>query len=217
MFISYYIIILKLRMSLEYLKHLFITKYDEIYNVNNNNKTDIELSTELENFIYMLLEDYDKNEVMYIIKELFHIEFKYIDEDEENIQNIICRNDNEFRKAVKDKYKTCIICNNYDCHMSSYQVAHIFDFSKCENIEEKYDINNGLLMCANMHKYFDDSLLKFVIDGVVDYNYIVKIVFCDSMIDYGFYKKYNGKQIQLNKKNIIYIEKKNNSNKTICS
>ena len=101
--------------------------------------------------------------------------------------------------------------------MSSYQVAHIFDFSKCENIEEKYDINNGLLMCANMHKYFDDSLLKFVIDGVVDYNYIVKIVFCDSMIDYGFYKKYNGKQIQLNKKNIIYIEKKNNSNKTICS
>ena len=35
MFIIYYIIILKLRMSLEYLKHLFITKYDEIYNVNN--------------------------------------------------------------------------------------------------------------------------------------------------------------------------------------
>ena len=72
-----------------------------------------------------------------------------------------------------------------------------------------------------MHKRFYKFLLKFIIDGVVDGiindNYIVKIVFCDSMIDYGFYKKYNGKQIQLNKENIIYIEKKNNSNKNIYS
>ena len=68
-----------------------------------------------------------------------------------------------------------------------------------------------------MHKRFDKFLLKFLVDGIINDNYIVKIVFSDSMIDYGFYKKYNGKQIQLNKENIIYIEKKNNSNKTICS
>jgi predicted restriction endonuclease len=210
-------------MSLEYLKQLITTKYNEIYNVDSN-KTDIQLSTEMENFIYMLLEEYDKNEVMYIIKELFDIEFKYIDEDEdeENIQNKICRNDEEFKKTVKDRYKTCIICdNNSECDESVYEVAHILDFSKCETELEKYDVNNGLLMCANMHKRFDKFLLKFVIDGVVDgiinNNYIVKIMFCDSMIDYGFYKKYNDKEIQLNKENIIYIKKKNNSNKTICS
>jgi predicted restriction endonuclease len=171
-----------------------------------------------------MLEEYDKNEVMYIIKELFDIEFKYIDEDEdkENIQNKICRNDEEFKKAVKDRYKTCIICdNNSECDESVYEVAHILDFSKCETELEKYDVNNGLLMCANMHKRFDKFLQKFVVDGVVDGiindNYIIKIVFCDSMIDYGFYKKYNGKTLQLNKENIKYIEKKNNSNKTICS
>lgn len=37
------------------------------------------------------------------------------------------------------------------------------------------------------------------------------------MINYGFYKKYNDKEIQLNKENIIYIEKKNNSNKNVSS
>jgi len=72
-----------------------------------------------------------------------------------------------------------------------------------------------------MHKRFDKFLLKFIVDGVVDGiindNYIVNIVFSDSMIDYGFYKKYNYKEIQLNKENIIYIEKKNNSNKNVSS
>ena len=67
-----------------------------------------------------------------------------------------------------------------------------------------------------MHNYFDDSLLKFVLDGSNDDNYLVKLVFCDTMCDYMFYKKYNGKKILFNKENIIYIEKKNNSNKNIC-
>ena len=192
-------------MSLVHIKQLINNKYNEIYDINNT-KSDIDISSDLECFIYDLLEKYDKHKVMYFIKELFDIEFKY--EDALKLQ--VCRNDDEFKKAVKDKYKTCIICDSSDCHKSSYQVAHIFDFSKCETELEKYDVNNGLLMCSNMHKYFDDSLLKFVLDSVYDDIYLVKIVFCESMCDYTFYKKYNGKQLQFTKENIMYIEKKNN-------
>ena len=198
-------------MSLAYIKQLVSNKYEEIYNVNNNN-SDIYKSNEIEYFIYNLLENYDKNKVMYIIKDLFEIEFEYSNE----LQTQVCRNDDEFKKAVKDRYKTCIICDIYDCHKSSYQVAHIFYFSKCETEVEKYDVNNGILLCSNMHKYFDDSLLKFVLDGECDDNYLVNIVFCNTMCDYMFYKKYNGKKILFNKENILYIEKKNNSNKNIC-
>ena len=198
-------------MSLAYIKQLVSNKYEEIYNVNNNNP-DIYKSNEIEYFIYNLLENYDKNKVMYIIKDLFEIEFEYSNE----LQTQVCRNDDEFKKAVKDRYKTCIICDIYDCHKSSYQVAHIFDFSKCETEEDKYNVNNGILLCSNMHKYFDDSLLKFVVDSECDDNYIVNIVFCDTMSDYMFYKKYNGKKILFNKENILYIEKKNNINKNIC-
>ena len=194
-------------MSLGYIKRLVNNKYDELYNGDDTIQDDI-ISKEIENFIYELLDKYDKNKVMYFIKELFDIEFKYIDDNQLKLQ--VCRNDDEFRKAVKDKYKTCIICDVNDCHKSVYEVAHIFDFSKCDNDDEKYDINNGLLMCSNMHKYFDDFLLKFDLDSVNGDNYLVKIVFCDTMNEYSFYKKYNGKQIQFNKENLLYLERKNN-------
>jgi predicted restriction endonuclease len=198
-------------MSLSHIKQLINNKYNEVYDINNINinksKTDINVSTEMEWFIYDLLEKYDKNKVMYFIKELFDIEFKY----EDSLKLQVCRNDYEFRKAVKDKYKNCIICDkNSECDESVYDVAHIFDFSKCETELEKYDVNNGIILCANMHKRFDKSLLKFVIDSVYDDIYLVKIVFCEKLCDYMFYKKYNGKQLQFTKENIMYIEKKNN-------
>jgi len=192
-------------MSLEHIKKLVNNKYNDINNINNT-KSYIDISSEMECFIYDLLEKYDKDKVMYFIKELFDIEFKY----EDSLKLQVCRNDDEFKKSVTDRYKTCIICDTNDCHKSSYQVAHILDFSKCETELEKYDINNGLLMCSNMHKYFDDSLLKIILDSVYDDIYLFKICFCESMSDYMFYKKYNGKQIKFTKENIMYIEKKNN-------
>ena len=197
-------------MSLAYIKQLLSNKYEEIYNINN---TDIYKSNKIEYFIYNLLENYDKNKVMYIIKDLFEIEFEYCDD----LQLQVCRNDDEFRKAVKDKYKTCIICDTYsECDESVYEVAHILDFSKCETEEEKYDVNNGIRLCANMHKRFDKFSLKFVIDDKCDDNYLVNIVFSEKLCDYMFYQKYNGKQILFNKKNIEYIKKKNNYNKKLC-
>ena len=165
---------------------------------------------------------------MYFIKELFDIDVQYIEEDihKENTQLNICRNDNEFKKEVHNLYKTCIICDIGDCHKSAYEVAHIWDFAKCDSNESKYDVNNGILLCANMHKYFDSKcgLLKFElisnINSDTNNTNMCKVVFCESISDSSYYKKYNGKQIKFNKKNIMYLEKKNleqsNNNKTIC-
>lgn len=34
-------------------------------------------------------------------------------------------------------------------------LQHIKEFSKCLTNNEKYDINNGILLCKNMHSLFD--------------------------------------------------------------
>ena len=213
-------------MSLENIKKLVYNKYIEIYNIKNED----EKSKNLEEFIYDSLDKYNKNKVMYFIKELFDIDIQYIEEDlyiSENTQQKICRNDEEFKKAVHDLYKTCIICDIGDCHKSAYEVAHIWDFAKCDSNESKYDVNNGILLCANMHKYFDSKcgLLKFELINTDSNNdntnntSICKVVFCESVSNSSYYKKYNGKQIKFNKQNIMYLEKKNLENfdnKLLC-
>jgi predicted restriction endonuclease len=205
-------------MSLEYINELVNNKYNEVYNIETINNNELSIAQKLEQFIYDNLNKYNKTKFIYFIEHYFNIEIEYI---EDNITNIdtnelkICRNDEEFKKAVNDLYKTCIICDVGDCHKSAYEVAHILDFSKCETINEKYDVNNGILLCANMHKYFDskNELLKFnIISNIIDDSNIVicKIVFCDSLLTSNYYKKYNGKQIKFNKQNILYLNKKYN-------
>ena len=39
--------------------------------------------------------------------------------------------------------------------------AHIQPYSKCINQIEKYDINNGILMCRNHHRLFDAGYFTF--------------------------------------------------------
>ena len=197
--------------SIENIKNSIYNKYCEIkdkYDEETYNMFDIFT----ENILNKYKDNIYENVVLYFLKYYFDIEYQVSEEKEiEDSTHVqVCRNDDEFKKRVKDRFKTCIICDIYECHKSSYQVAHIFDFSKCKTEVEKYDVNNGILLCSNMHKYFDDSLLKFVLDGECGDNYLVKIVFSDTMCDYMFYKKYNGKQILFNKENIEYIKKKNN-------
>ena len=202
-------------MSLEHIKELFNNKYDELCNIKNED----EKAKNLELFIYDCLDKYNKNKVMYFIKELFVIDIQYIEEDSyetqinQKTQMKICRNDDEFKKAVHDVYKTCIICDIGDCHKSAYEIAHIWDFAKCNSEESKYDVNNGILLCANMHKYFDSKcgLLKLqpILNEDSNDTFICKVVFCDSISDSNYYKKYNGKLIKFNKQNIMYLEKKN--------
>ena len=63
------------------------------------------------------------------------------------------RNDKEFRKSVRERYNNKCIITGYD--VAVCDVAHIKDFSNCTTDYEKYDINNGILLCKNMHSLFD--------------------------------------------------------------
>ena len=203
--------------SIVYIKDNIYKKYIE-----TKNKDDEDTYLDVIEFINTILEDYKNSSLLNIvhslINEYFDIEYDIIDNlnYKNKEQKKINREDAFFKLKVWERDKNCIICDIYDCYKSSYQVAHIFDFSKCETEEEKYDVNNGILLCSNMHNYFDDLDLKFVVDDKCNDNNLVNISFCDTMSDYIFYEKYNGKKILFNKENIEYIKKKNNYNKKLC-
>jgi hypothetical protein len=70
-----------------------------------------------------------------------------------------------FREAlIKSNTCKCAICN---INIKEVLVAsHIKEFSECEN-EERYDIRNGLLFCANHDKLFDRHIISFDEDGKI--------------------------------------------------
>jgi predicted restriction endonuclease len=127
---------------------------------------------------------------------------------ENNLKTSIARDDNEYRELVKQRFGKCIICQKKECHISCCQVAHIYDFSKCvKNNDEvsKYDVNNGLLMCANTHLMFDKHLLKLKIIDVN--NAMVSIEIDKTLKDCNIYR-YNGQIIIIFKENMKYLEKR---------
>jgi hypothetical protein len=215
-------------MSIEHIKKLVINKYEEyktIYKEFNENNEDNEIFIDLDIFICNLLSEYDENKVMYLISKYFYNENKIIETKHNETPKYKelkeRRNDSKFIYGVKTRDKACIICNIDDCHKSSYQVCHIFDFSNCETDQEKYDINNGILLCSNMHKYLDSklNLLNFDIipeqtkcNSSILEHYIVKVSFNNELSSFTFYKKYNGKEIKFNKDNIFYFNKRNKFN-----
>jgi predicted restriction endonuclease len=136
---------------------------------------------------------------------------------EDNRKTSIARDDNEYRELVKQRFGNCIICQNKECHISCCQVTHIYDFSKCikDNDEKsKYDINNGLLMCANTHLFFDKHLLKL---KIIDANNAMVSIEIDKTLknNWNIYR-YNGQIITLFKENMKYLEKRySNTGNTI--
>jgi predicted restriction endonuclease len=69
-------------------------------------------------------------------------------------------------------------------------------------------LNNGLLLCANMHSYFDKHLLKL---KIIDYNNCIVSVQIDKKLKDCQIYKYNGLIITLLSENIKYIEKRYSS------
>ncbi len=71
----------------------------------------------------------------------------------------------EYREYLIEKYGgKCLMCsvNTNDVLIAS----HIKEFSQCMG-EEQYDINNGLLLCANHDKLFDRHLISFDVHGYI--------------------------------------------------
>ncbi len=143
--------------------------------INNYNKTYENIFTV--EYINELFTKYNnRNEakkIAYCLKTLNNIDIDYIINfnDINPLNNIngkmtTKRKDEKFKREVKARFKKCIICdedddnNNNNCCLECCDVAHIWDFAKCDNENDKYNSYNGLLMCANMHRLFDKELIK---------------------------------------------------------
>ena len=168
----------------------------------------------------------DSQKLAYCLKTLNNIGIDYIINinDIDNIKSldniksktIINRNDDTFKREVKARFNKCIICDddNTNCCLECCEVAHIWDFAKCDNENDKYNSYNGLLMCANMHKLFDKDLIKLNYKDDKDdkddndNNALSVFISIDtSMINYPIYK-YNNKKIILCKQNLQYLIKR---------
>jgi hypothetical protein len=173
-------------------------------------------------YIQTLLDKYDNDKVYYCIQSIQPIPDQpvpdqpipeqpvanhpqpTVDNNKERYVLTVARDDKEFREMIKNKFNKCIICNNNECSVFSCEVAHIWNFSYCDS-SSKYDVNNGILLCANNHILFDKHLIKFSIQNSA--SGIVSISVDNILKDYAIYK-YNGITINLTPENVKYLEKR---------
>ncbi len=147
---------------------------------------------ELDKIYNELIIKYNKHDVDFIL----YNEKKYIYEEKKEINDR--RYQDKFRKELIKKYGKCIITGK---NAEICEAAHIIPYSEHVN----YDINNGLLLCRELHTLYDRN--KFIIDPEKQI-----IIFNDEILNdesYNEYNKYNNTKINLNKKTLNYIKLKN--------
>ena len=108
------------------------------------------------------------------------------------------RLDHKFTDDVKQRYNNkCIItqCPIYVC-----QVCHIKPFAEC-NYNEKYDINNGIILRNDLHCLFDKHLLK--INPNTMYVELDKIILSDMTMNE--YHKYNNMKVDIHTYSYRYL------------
>ncbi len=161
--------------------------------------------------LYTILNNYAPEKVAYCLKKYYpEITLEYQNNElnyETNYSSDkIIRDDSQYRAAVKSRFQTCIICEPNTCFQACCQVAHIWDFAKCDNAS-KYNPDNGLLMCANWHLLFDANLMRLEpVQGVMG---MVKIILA-SELKYSELYKYHNKIITILPENIKFLEKRYN-------
>lgn len=187
--------------SIEYIYDLIKTYYI----TSNNSITD--------DFINNLLFNYDENKVIYCFQTLNNIDIDFEinnnlhETTEEQLSIIKARKDDKFRKIIHKRFNNnCIICEPNTCFPTCYQVAHIWDFSKCD-ASSKYNPDNGLLMCANWHLLFDANLMR--LEPIVNSIGMVQIIL-DAELKHNIMYKYHNKIITILPENIPFLEKRNN-------
>lgn len=140
-------------MSLEH------TIYDELDNIGN---------MELKDIYEQLVNKYPENIVNFVMDD----EFGYIHTKTEERK---IRTDAQFKIDVKKRYNNrCVISGS----SATTQVCHIKPFNKCSE-DEKYDVNNGILLRDDLHTLFDrhdiiispDSLTVKLSDNIMDNPY----------------------------------------------
>jgi len=112
----------------------------------------------------------------------------------EKILQLVARRGAEqqyFRKALLKAYSgKCCVCGLSVSEL--LEAAHIKPYLDC-TLNERFSINNGLLLCSNHHKLFDNNNLKIT----KDYKIIVNKIDEKNEINRRFISFYNGKLINL--------------------
>lgn len=96
----------------------------------------------------------------------------------------------KFRESLKQKYSKCVISNR---NVEICEACHIIPFCESE-LENKYNINNGLLLSSDLHKLFDKFMLSINEKMCVQ---LSKNILNDE--SYKDYHKYHNKKLNLNK------------------
>ena len=160
------------------------TIYDELNNMNN---------MQLEEIYEQLVHKYPENIVNFVMDD----EYGYIHTKAEERK---IRTDTQFKADVKKRYNNrCIISGS----SATTQVCHIKPFSECSN-DEKYDVNNGILLRDDLHTLFDKKYIIIDPDTLT-----VKI--SDNIMDNpndSCYHCYNNITLNINEYSKKYLQKK---------
>lgn len=166
--------------------------YNELKDIKEYLKNNEELKDvkELYKKVFELF-DYAKENINYY----FYNKYKYIYEDtKENKERLY---QDRFRNGLIKKYGSCIIT---DRPIDVCEACHIIPHK--DNVN--YDIDNGLLLSADLHKLFDKDLLKINPDTLC-------IEFTDNVMEnikYKDYHQYNNMKLNLNDKTKEYLAEK---------
>ena len=137
----------------------------------------------------------------------FYFYHNYTYEDKLSFEERIKRNDAKFKEQIKNKYNNqCIITKK---PLKYCQIAHIYPFSLSSE-SEKYDVNNGLLLCSDIHIGFDSEDNDFFINPENLSLEISQNIINDPTME--AYHKYNNLDLKsiLSEGNIKYLKKKYN-------
>jgi predicted restriction endonuclease len=105
-----------------------------------------------------------------------------------------------FRKQLLSIYgETCFMSGK--CPAESLQAAHIIPHADT-NHKGNFENENGLLLRSDLHKLFDDGLIK------INDNFVVKV--SNKLKDYDLYYELNGKQLAQKNNSIDFDKLKQN-------
>lgn len=119
-------------------------------------------SNALKQFRYFTLDsDEDTNEEQEIVHEITQEQFLTETEKETIIKARVGQG--KYRKLLLDKYDSkCIVTGISQPKL--LVASHIKPWAICNN-DERMDVENGLILCANMDRLFDSGLITFRADG----------------------------------------------------
>lgn len=163
--------------------------YDSVENELKNNFYNFDnVFNKLKNENY---DEEDLNLIFYDFNQIYNNDSKTFESREKRI------NQDKFREKIIKRDKCCILSNS---HPDMCEACHIIPYSE-SNEEQKYDINNGILLERGLHSLFDKYLWSINRESYV--------IISEKILNnpqYNLINIYNKIKLQLNEKQLDYLK-----------